>query len=168
MKASPDTAQPDGLICGKKGCAAMRNPSQGPSRPIIPQESMKMKRIPEQMSGTLQNCNTCWTRGKKKCRRMQNRLSLSCCTKLAERSIFCMKSITQSMKHLQSLMSSAEKYGAKAAGRKRNRARSFLCFWRKRRAGVEESLRCRSKRPHSHPNQRTENERGKAHCLPSL
>ncbi len=69
-----------------------------------------------------------------------------------------MKSITQNMKYLQSLMSFAEKYGVKAASRKYNRARSFIYFWRKRWDGTEESLRCRSKRPHSHPNQHTEEE----------
>ena len=62
------------------------------------------------------------------------------------------------MKYLQSLMSFAEKYGVKAASRKYNRARSFIYFWRKRWDGTEESLRCRSKRPHSHPNQHTEEE----------
>ena len=39
-----------------------------------------------------------------------------------------MKSITQNMKYLQSLMSFAEKYGVKAASRKYNRARSFIYF----------------------------------------
>ena len=69
-----------------------------------------------------------------------------------------MKSITQNMKYLQSLMSFAEKYGVKAASRKYNRARSFIYFWRKRWDGTPESLCCRSKRPHSHPNQHTEEE----------
>ena len=69
-----------------------------------------------------------------------------------------MKSITQNMKYLQSLMNFAEKYGVKAASRKYNRARSFIYFWRKRWDGTPESLCCRSKRPHSHPNQHTEGE----------
>ena len=69
-----------------------------------------------------------------------------------------MKSITQNMKYLQSLMNYAERYGVKAASRKYNRARSFIYFWRKRWDGTEESLQYQSKRPHSHPNQHTEEE----------
>ena len=69
-----------------------------------------------------------------------------------------MKSITQNMRYLQSLMSYAEKHGVKAASRKYNRARSFIYFWRKRWDGTMESLQYQSKRPHSHPNQHTEEE----------
>ena len=69
-----------------------------------------------------------------------------------------MNSITQNMRYLQSLMKYAEKYGVKAASRKYNRARSFIYFWRKRWDGTEASLQCQSKRPHSHPNQHTEDE----------
>ena len=69
-----------------------------------------------------------------------------------------MKSITQNMRCLQSLMSYAQRYGVKAASRKYNRARSFIYFWRKRWDGSMESLQSQSKRPHSHPNQHTEEE----------
>ena len=79
-----------------------------------------------------------------------------------------MKSITQNMKYLQSLMSFAEKYGVKAASRKYNRARSFIYFWRKRWDGTEESLRCRSKRPHSHPNQHIDERRNMEKWLRGL
>ena len=69
-----------------------------------------------------------------------------------------MKSITQNMRYLQSLMSYAQRYGVKAASRKYNRARSFIYFWRKRWDGSVESLQCQSRRPHAHPNQHTEEE----------
>lgn len=69
-----------------------------------------------------------------------------------------MKSITQNMKYLQSLMKYADKHGVSAAGRKYNRARSFIYFWRSRWDGSIESLQCRSRRPHAHPNQHTEEE----------
>ena len=69
-----------------------------------------------------------------------------------------MKSITQNMRYLQSLMSYAEKHGVKEASRKYNRARAFIYFWRKRWDGTMESLQYQSKRPHSHPNQHTEEE----------
>lgn len=69
-----------------------------------------------------------------------------------------MKSITQNMKYLQSLMKYAEKNGVSAASRKYNRSRSFIYFWKKRWDGSIESLQCQSRRPHSHPNQHTEEE----------
>ena len=68
------------------------------------------------------------------------------------------KSITQDMAYRQSLMKYAEKYGVSRAGRKYNRARSYINFWRARWDGSVESLSCRSRRPHSHPNQHTEEE----------
>ena len=69
-----------------------------------------------------------------------------------------MKSITQNMKYLQSMMSYAQRHGVSAASRKYNRSRSFIYFWRKRWDGSPESLQCRSRRPLSHPNQHTEEE----------
>lgn len=69
-----------------------------------------------------------------------------------------MKSVTQNMKYLQSLMYYAEKHGVSAASRKYNRSRSFIYFWRKRWDGNMESLQCRSRKPHFHPNQHTEEE----------
>ncbi len=55
-------------------------------------------------------------------------------------------------------MKYAEKYGVSKASRKYNRARSYINFWRARWDGSAESLACRSRRPHSHPNQHTEEE----------
>lgn len=69
-----------------------------------------------------------------------------------------MNSITQNMKYLQSLMKYAEKNGVRAASRKYNRSRSFIYFWKGRWDGNIESLQCQSRRPHSHPNQHTEEE----------
>ena len=63
------------------------------------------------------------------------------------------KSITQDMRYRQSLMKYAEKYGVSQASRKYNKSRSYIYFWRARWNGTPESLACRSRRPHSHPNQ---------------
>lgn len=68
------------------------------------------------------------------------------------------KSITQDMQYRQSLMKYAEKYGVSQASRKYNKSRSYIYFWRARWNGTPESLDCRSRRPHSHPNQHTEAE----------
>lgn len=67
-------------------------------------------------------------------------------------------SITQDMKYRQSLMKYAEKYGVGRASRKYNKGRSYIYFWRGRWDGTVESLACQSRRPHSHPNQHTEEE----------
>ena len=69
-----------------------------------------------------------------------------------------MTSVTQDMKYRQSLMKYAEKYGVSRASRKYNKSRSFIYFWKARYDGSLESLACRSRRPHSHPNQHTEEE----------
>ena len=68
------------------------------------------------------------------------------------------KSITQDMAYRQSLMKYAEKYGVSRASRKYNKSRSYIYFWQARWDGSVESLACRSRRPHSHPNQHTEAE----------
>ncbi len=67
-------------------------------------------------------------------------------------------SITQDMAYRQSLMKYAEKYGVSRAGRKYNKSRSYICFWKARRDGSVESLACLSRQPHSHPNQHTDAE----------
>ena len=69
-----------------------------------------------------------------------------------------MTSITQDMKYRQSLMLYAQKYGVSRASRKYNKSRSYIYFWKSRWDGSVESLACRSRRPHSHPNQHTEAE----------
>ena len=66
------------------------------------------------------------------------------------------KRITQDMAYRQSLMQYAGKYGVSRAGRKYNRSRSYICFWKTRWDGTVQSLACPSRRPHSHPNQHTE------------
>jgi len=69
-----------------------------------------------------------------------------------------MKSVTQDMRFRQSLMQYAEKYGVSRASRKYNKSRSYIYFWQARYDGTLESLVCRSRRPHSHPNQHTAEE----------
>ena len=68
------------------------------------------------------------------------------------------KSITQDMAYRQSLMKFAAKNGVSKASRKYNKSRSYICFWLNRWDGSVESLTCQSRRPHSHPNQHTEEE----------
>ena len=68
------------------------------------------------------------------------------------------KSITQDMAYRQSLMKYVEKHGVKRASRKYNKSSSYIYFWKARWDGTAESLACRSRRPHSHPNQHTEAE----------
>ena len=69
-----------------------------------------------------------------------------------------MNSITQDMKYRQSLLNYAQKYGVSRASRKYNKSRSYICFWRTRYDGTLQSLACRSRRPHSHPKQHTQEE----------
>lgn len=69
-----------------------------------------------------------------------------------------MKNITQDMKFRQSLLCYAEKYGVTKASRKYNKCSSYIYFWRKRYDGTLQSLAKASTRPHSHPNQHTEEE----------
>ncbi len=69
-----------------------------------------------------------------------------------------MNSVTQEMKYRQSLIRYAEKFGVSRASRKYNRARSYIYFWKARYDGTLASLSCQSRRPHSNPNQHTEEE----------
>ena len=69
-----------------------------------------------------------------------------------------MNSITQDMKYRHSLLTYAQKYGVSRAGRKYNKSRSYIYFWRARYDGSLQSLACQSRRPHSHPNQHTPEE----------
>ena len=71
---------------------------------------------------------------------------------------FLMNTITQDMKYRQSLMNYALKFGVSCASRKYDKCRSYIYFWIKRYDGSLESLACQSRRPHSHPNQHTEEE----------
>lgn len=62
------------------------------------------------------------------------------------------------MKYRQSLIRYAEKFGVSRASRKYNRSRSYIYFWKARYDGTPASLCNQSKRPHSNPNQHTEEE----------
>ena len=62
------------------------------------------------------------------------------------------------MAYRQSLMKYIEKYGVSRTIWKYNKSRWYIYFWRTRRDGNVESLVCRSRHPHSHPNQHTEAE----------
>ena len=53
-----------------------------------------------------------------------------------------MNSITQDMKYRQSLLTYAQKYGVSRAGRKYNKSRSYIYFWRARYDGSLQSLAC--------------------------
>lgn len=55
-------------------------------------------------------------------------------------------------------MTYAQRYGVSRASRKYNKGRSYIYFWLNRYDGTLESLACHSRRPHSHPNQHTEDE----------
>lgn len=68
------------------------------------------------------------------------------------------KSIIQDMAYRQSLMKYTEKYGVSRGSRKYNKSRSYIYFWKTRLDGTAASLACRSRRPHSHPSQHTEEE----------
>lgn len=55
-------------------------------------------------------------------------------------------------------MKYAQKFGVARASRKYNKGRSYIYFWLNRYDGSIESLACRSRRPHGHPNAHTEAE----------
>ena len=69
-----------------------------------------------------------------------------------------MTSITQDMKYRLSLIRYAEKYGVTKAAIKYKTNRQYIYRWKRRFDGSIESLRDRSRRPHSHPNQHTSQE----------
>ncbi len=66
--------------------------------------------------------------------------------------------ITQNMRFRQSLMKYAEKNGVAKASLKYNKSKSYIYFWRSRWDGSIESLAEKSKKPHSHPAQHTDDE----------
>ncbi len=67
-----------------------------------------------------------------------------------------MSSIIQDMIFRYSLMKYAEKYGVPQASWKCSKGASYIYFWKARYDGAIEALACRSRRPHSHPNQHAE------------
>ena len=71
---------------------------------------------------------------------------------------FRMASITQDMRYRLSLIRYAEKYGVSKAAIKYKTNRQYIYRWKNRYDGSWDSLRDRSRRPHSHPNQHTPKE----------
>lgn len=69
-----------------------------------------------------------------------------------------MASITQDMKYRLSLIHYANRYGVSNAARKYKTNRQYIYRWKNRYDGSWDSLRDRSRRPHSHPNQHTPDE----------
>ena len=69
-----------------------------------------------------------------------------------------MNTVTQKMLFRQSLIKYAEKKGVTKAAIKYNVSRQFVYRWKNRYDGTLQSLADQSHRPHSHPNQHTEDE----------
>ena len=69
-----------------------------------------------------------------------------------------MKSVTQDMQYRQSLINYAKKHGVTQAAIRYRTNRQYIYRWLRRYDGTLESLRNRSRRPHGHPNQHTEEE----------
>ena len=66
-----------------------------------------------------------------------------------------MASITQDMRFRLSLIKYTERFGVSNAARKYKTNRQFIYRWKNRYDGSWDSLRDRSRRPHSHPNHHT-------------
>ena len=69
-----------------------------------------------------------------------------------------MASITQYMRFRLSLIQYAERHGVSNAAKKYKTNRQYIYRWKNRYDGSWDSLRDRSRRPHSHPNQHTPEE----------
>lgn len=69
-----------------------------------------------------------------------------------------MNTITQITTRRQAVINYAEKKGVTAAARRYNVGRATIYRWKERYDGTLQSLQDRSHRPHSHPNQHTEEE----------
>ena len=69
-----------------------------------------------------------------------------------------MNSVTQDMKFRQSLLKYSQKYGVTKAAIKYKTNRQYIYRWLRRYDGTIDSLREKSRRPHHHPNQHTEQE----------
>ena len=69
-----------------------------------------------------------------------------------------MTNITQDIRYRLSLIKYAEKYGVTKAAIRYKTNRQYIYRWKRRYDGTIESLRCRSSRPHHHPNQHTPEE----------
>ena len=71
---------------------------------------------------------------------------------------FRMATITQDMRFRLSLIQYAERHGVSNAAKKYKTNRQYIYRWKNRYDGSWDSLRDRSRRPHSHPNQHTPEE----------
>ncbi len=69
-----------------------------------------------------------------------------------------MKSITQKAKYKQSVIKYSLKYGVSKASRKFNEHRKTIYRWRERYDGTLKSLEDKSRKPHYHPKQHTQEE----------
>ena len=69
-----------------------------------------------------------------------------------------MATITQDMRFRLSLIKYAEKHGVTKAAIQYHVNRQYIYRWKNRYDGTWDSLRNRSTRPHSHPNQHTPEE----------
>ena len=69
-----------------------------------------------------------------------------------------MNSVTQDMRFRQSLLKHSQKYGVTKAAVKYKTNRQYIYRWLQRYDGTIESLRDKSRKPHHHPNQHTEQE----------
>ena len=67
-------------------------------------------------------------------------------------------SITQKMKYKQSVIKFSYKYGVTKAAIKFGENRRTIYRWRDKYDGTLESLKDKSRRPHSHPNEHTKEE----------
>lgn len=63
-----------------------------------------------------------------------------------------MKSITQNLKYKQSVVKFSYKFGVTKAAIKFSECKRTIYRWRARYDGTLESLKDKSRRPHSHPN----------------
>ena len=69
-----------------------------------------------------------------------------------------MDSITQDLTFRKSVVKYSLKYGVTRASRQYKVPRKTIYRWREKYDGTIDSLRNKSRRPHSHPNQHTEAE----------
>jgi transposase len=69
-----------------------------------------------------------------------------------------MNTVTQITRRRQAIIEYSLKKGVTAAARRYNVSRQYIYRWKNRYDGTLESLKDRSHRPHSHPNQHTEAE----------
>jgi len=69
-----------------------------------------------------------------------------------------MKSITQDIKYYQAILSYADQHGVTKAAIKYRTYRQFIYRLRNRYDGTPESLAPKSRRPHHHPNENSDQE----------